>query len=135
MADQQMNQMQLKYARQRAQEMLKTKTDELTRKHTIEGKYLDDQQRREALMSGRFTVSMEPIPASYQRPYDYHARRPMGTWCDLIRFDGETIGSFDQKAFDEDYRELMGRYNTLMDELMLGGYSEALKLLKQFEAL
>ena len=136
-----MNQMQLKYARHRAQEMLQTKIQTLTQKHTIKGQPFTDKQRLEALRAGEFTVVDKVVRApkrNNQRPWEYDYEQMLyysGTWSDHIQFTNEVRTSVDYEAIETERKALQTSFDTLMDELMLGDYAEALALLKQFEAL
>lgn len=138
-----MNQTQVKYARQRAQEIFNDKKAALKGKFSSPGKTLTLTQKLNALEAGEFTI-VEPASAQntanlssvYLEVYSaYPYRSNKSELEQRIRFNAETAPTYDTKAEDEAHKALKSTYLALTDELMLGDNQEALKLLKAFEAV
>jgi hypothetical protein len=104
-----MNQTQVKYARQRAQEIYGDKRKDLEDRHRTNGVQLDIKQRLKAVADCEITIEE---PTAFQGPHQ---------WSYQISFEAEA-------------KKLKTSFNALLDELMLGDNQEALKLLKAFEA-
>jgi len=117
-----MNQLQVKYARQRAEAIYNDKRKDLEAKHRIGGVQLNIKQRLKAVVNGEITITE---PAAHQGPHQ---------WYYQISFNAEKQPSFDNDAYEAEGKKLKTSFNALMDELMLGDNQEALKLLKAFEA-
>lgn len=116
-----MNQAQVKYARQRAEAIYGDKRKDLEAKHRIGGVQLDIRQRLKAVADGEITIAE---PHNHQGPHQ---------WYYQISFNAEKQASFDNDKYNTEAAELKKNFNALMDELMLGDNQEALKLLKAFE--
>lgn len=115
-----MNQAQLKYARQRAEEIRAIKFAEINKKYTTPATILSEDQRIEALKKGEFTI--------VDKPSTY------ANWTSRIKFNAEVKGGLDLKAASEEQQKVHKAFTKLMDELMLGDNEQALKLLAAFEA-
>jgi len=116
-----MNQTQIKYARQRAEAIFSDKSKALEIKHNTKGVSLTIKERLDALMDGDFSIKE---PSDYQGAHQWHYQ---------VVFDAEKPAVFDRDSYEKDHKELKTAFNALMDELMLGDNQEALKLLKAFE--
>ena len=116
----QMNQSQVKYVRQRAEQIYIDKQRVIRTEFTQPAVVLTGTQRVEALKAGRFEYRGDPDEGS---PHQFFYN---------IRFIDETpsvITAGYQDALDE----LKENYTELMDELILGDNEVALQLLKDFE--
>ena len=116
----QMNQSQVKYVRQRAEQIYIEKQRTIRTEFTQPAVLLTGTQRIEALKSGRFEYKGNPDEGA---PHQFFYN---------IRFIDETpqiITEGYQDALDE----LKINYTKLMDELILGDNEVALQLLKDFE--
>lgn len=116
-----MNQTQVKYARQRAEGIFADKRKALEAKHRVGGVSLDINQKLDAIRKGEITIKK---PAEYQGAHQ---------WSYQITFNAERPPVFDNDAYTKEEAALRAIFNSLMDELMLGDNQEALKLLKAFE--
>lgn len=112
-----MNQSQLKYARMRAEALLKQKEVELTEKYTTPAKSLTDQEKIDAVLSGQFTI-----------------RTDKGWWYTRIDF-GEQMKTIDIDKRDPELKKLRESFTKLMDEMILGDDDLALEMLREFEKL
>lgn len=136
-----MNQTQVKYARQRAQEIFNEKKSRLKKDFSKPGKTLSLKDKLKALQLGEFeivepvvnqTVAMRNgISISYYDDYRYNNRSGLES---CIQFKAETKPTFDAAGHTAAEKALTEAYRALTDELMLGDNQEALKLLKAFEA-
>ena len=117
-----MNQTQVKYARQRAQEIYSDKRKDLEDRHRTNGVQLDIKQRLKAVADGEITIAE---PSASQGPHQ---------WSYQISFNAEKQPSFDKDTYEAEAKKLKTSFNALLDELLLGDNQEALKLLKAFEA-
>lgn len=115
-----MNQTQLRYARQRAQEMLEDKQKTLRAKHLTKAVQFTVDDKIQAIKDGRYELTRRGGIHSLE----YN-----------IKFPEETPSRLDQEAFDKEYAPVLKAFNTMMDELVLGDNEVALKLMKAFEAL
>ena len=123
-----MDREQLKYARQRANEIYSTKLNSLNEQFYSPGKTLTSQEKLEALKAGKFTVSDIPVT---QRRRDYYGDP---SWTNYVVFTDETEATTDAEGLKKAQTDLRTKFNKMMDELMLGDNDEALKLLREFEA-
>jgi hypothetical protein len=113
------NQSQIKYARERAGTLRNGREKTLREKHTTPSVSLSCEEKLKALKDGRFKV----VKVASN---DW--------WHKGVNFTDEVKGGLNQKAFDKDLAELNASYTKLIDELVLGDNEEALRLLKAFEA-
>lgn len=118
-----MNQTQVKYARQRAESLFADKQKKLEAKYRDPGVTLDINGKLDAIRNGEITIKK---PADYQGAHQ---------WSYQISFNAERPPVFDRDGYDEAIQELKTEFDSLMDELVLGDNAEALKLLKAFEAI
>jgi len=117
-----MNQQQLKYAKQRVDDLYSAKKTALRNKFTIPGVCLTEDEKLEALRKGEYEVT--PAIQGYgDRSWHYR-----------IHFPQERPTVVDKVAVDAAEKELKATYRKLMDELMLGDNEQALQLIKEFEA-
>jgi len=134
-----MNQTQVKYARQRAQEIFNDKKAALKGKFSAPGKTLTLPEKLAALQAGEFTI-VEPIPMTVRDSYagvviyDDYRHNNKSALESRIKFNAETAPTYDTKGEEAAHKALKSAYLALTDELMLGDNQEALKLLKAFEA-
>ena len=123
-----MNQTQVKYARQRAQEIYNTKKAEIEKEYNRQPKQMTVLEKVAALREGRFEI-VEPTAM----PYDLYTYRSVGVDM-YIRYTAvKDQPKPDLKEMNERLAKLKSAYLSLTDELMLGDNQEALKLLKAFE--
>lgn len=115
-----MNQVQVKYARTRAEEIKRDKLLKLQQEHTVEAVTLTTEQKIEALKKGEVT---------FITPINQYA-----TWYNCIKFNAESRGYVDTVKINEGKIKINVAFTKLMDELVLGDNEEALKLLAAFEA-
>lgn len=111
-----MNQSQLKYARNRAEELLKAKESAITKKYTTEAISLSNDEKIEAILTGSFEVN-----------------KGDGWWYNRINFS-ETPRKIDTDKRNLEVNKLRAHFTKIMDELVLGDNIEALKMLQEFEA-
>lgn len=111
-----MNQFEAKYARQRAEEIYKTKDAALQKKHRVVGNTLSNDQKIAALEANEFTIN--PDLSTY--------------WYYRIVFNGETKSYFDQVAYDAEAKPLKAQYHAVLDEIILGDNEKAIALLREF---
>jgi len=124
-----MNQTQVKYARQRAQEIYNTKKTGIEKEYNRQPKQMTVLEKVTALREGRFEI-IEPIAM----PYDPYVYRPSGVDMYIRYTDVKDQPKPDLKEMNDRLFKLKTAYLSLTDELMLGDNQEALKLLKAFEA-
>lgn len=110
-----MNQQQLKYARERAARIKRHRAKALVDAYASPKPTLSHDQRVQALMAGRFTVTA-----------DVTAR-----WEDRVEFLDDVKP--DWPKYHELTAALDREHDALLDILILGGSAEALRLLKNFE--
>lgn len=124
-----MNQTQVKYARQRAQEIYNAKKAEIEKEYNQQPKQMSVADKLEALRNGKFEIVEPAILNSYD-PWTFNA-------TGIERYIRYTVVKDqpkpDLKKMNERLAELKTAYLSLTDELMLGDNQEALKLLKAFE--
>ena len=125
-----MNSTQLKHALQRAATIYNKRYAEITEHFTVPAVVLDEEDKRLALLLGRFTVH-GPEHTRYSRP----AKAKMWYWLDIIdryiSFEGETPEKTKDGLF-EAQATLSAAHERLKDLLHLGETSEALQLLDAF---
>lgn len=117
----QMNQSQVKYVRQRAESMYNTKRSAILSKYRVNPVYITNSQKLDALRVGKFSID--------EKGMDGFNRN----WYSCVVFEDEVIPTVDTIAQAAEVDALYARYNTLMDELVLGDNEVALELLKAFE--
>jgi len=120
-----MKQDQIKYVRARAESILAQKQANLKRKHTTGAITLSNREKAQAIQDGEFTIDVEAASDD----------RYGNQWYGLIKFPAERYQSFDQDEYNKINAPLVVAYNKLLDELMLGDNTQALELLRAFEAL
>lgn len=116
-----MNQAQLKYARARAERILRERKDAIQAKHTTPAIRLSTSDKLDALKAGAFKI-------------DKKAENLRFGWDRGVTFTGERDSKINQPAIDRETSELTEAYRKLEDELVLGDNERALALLKAFEA-
>jgi hypothetical protein len=115
-----MTQAQVKYARQRAEQIYGTKRQAIERAHTTEAVTLTTEEKIAAIKADRIEVNN-----SSQSSY----------WAYNIKFIDERPKTVRLDQAQPEITKLKQDFDKLMDELMLGDNEEALALLKAFEAL
>jgi hypothetical protein len=117
-----MNQSQMKYARQRAEEIKTKKLQDISTKYTTPAVTLTTEQRIKALKAGEYTIDNKQINSGYY-------------WYNAIKFNGDTPRTIDTEKAAKEHAKVKETFTKLMDELILGDNEEALRLLVAFEAL
>lgn len=117
-----MNSTKLAYVRNRALEIKKAKLAEITEKYRTPAKTLSGVAKIAALKSGEYTIDENRISDGYY-------------WYNAIKFNGEQIAALDVVKINKEKAVVETKFTKLMDELMLGDDEEAIKLLREFEAL
>lgn len=112
-----MNATQLKYAKERAQQLYNTKSRQINEKYTVTP--LTTEEALAALEAGEFTLKE---PSGYYK----------NSWYNYVSFNKAPTP--DKKAQDKEQNELKEQYTRLLDELVLGDNQQALELLKAFES-
>jgi len=120
MAD--MTQAQVKYARQRAEQVYADKKSTLRQEFQDKGVMLNIEDRLRAIVDGEFTVT------------ETQEHEGAHSWYYHIKFNAERNPVFDNDGYTAAEKELRTLFIKLTDELMLGDNQEALKLIKEFEA-
>lgn len=116
-----MNQQQIKYARQRIEQLYAEKRKEIQLKTRTDAVILTAAQKCEALRNGEFIVDKSALTANCY------------SWQYAIRFPAEQPAQIDHEEFKRLSAKLDALYTKTMDELMLGDNEEAAKLIKAFE--
>lgn len=111
-----MNATQLKYARERANKIYKSKADEIDKEYQV--KPLTVEESLEALQKGEFTI-VEPV------------RYSRGSWASWVSFNASPVPNEEERRTRKE--TLQTSFTKLMDELVLGDNEKALELLKAFE--
>lgn len=124
-----MNQSQVKYARQRAQEIYNTKKTSIEKEYNKQPKQMSVADKLAALKAGNFEIT-EGVAQLYD-PYTY---MPSGVERFIRYTTDKDQPKPDLKEMNDRLTKLKTAYLALTDELMLGDNQEALKLLKAFEA-
>lgn len=113
-----MNSSQIKYARERIDQIARQKSQAIREKYAAA--QLTTYQKLELLREGRFIVTV-PEP-------DKH----INSFFDHVQFEGEIKRNREaEQAEQEELRRIVVR---IKDELILGDNEEAMRLLKEFEA-
>lgn len=110
---------QIDYVMKRANDILKRRTAELNREFGVKAVVLDRKETLAALRAGRFVINPTEDSSYYLSAY--------------IRLTDEVKAGF-KPGHDKAKAKLDAAFARLCDELVLGDESEALKLLRKFEA-
>lgn len=116
-----MNQTQLKYARNRAEDIFITKRKEIEKRNTTDAVNLTDAEKLQAIRDGEFKVD-----SSYKKGHYL-------SWHNGIIFTQEKRKIRNQEKINKETEILEQKYRNLTDELVLGDNEAALELLKAFE--
>jgi hypothetical protein len=111
-----MNQSQLKFARARAETILKRRLEALQTRLTTPAVSLSDEEKLTALEAGAFRI----CPATRYR-----------SWYNRVKFTGE-YGGLDAEAYALGEKDLRAQFAKLEEELVLGDNTAALEALRAF---
>lgn len=111
-----LNQLQMKHARQRASEIRDQRISAIKNKHVTPAVELSEDEKREALVAGEFTVTS----GGYR-------------WYEGVRFDAmRPAVTVDKEGMEAATKAVKRAFKELEDELILGDNDAALRLLKEF---
>ena len=120
-----MNQAQMKYAKQRATSIYQGKRKEIIRKFTKEGGSKSNKEMVALVKSGKVKVRANIDFRSYR--------------CteleNIFDFSKYIYGPITDPRSESETEVLKGKYDRLMDELVLGDNAKALELLRYFESM
>jgi len=116
------NREQRKYVMDKVDRLLRDKRDELKKKFTTPGVWLDEGERLKAFKKGQYKVSKGIDEICYYTKL-----------VNVVDFDGEKEEKFDKIGYGKKYDTLEKKAQAVKDEVMLGDALEVMKLLKDFE--
>jgi hypothetical protein len=119
-----MNNEQMKYTKQRAQDIKSQKLQALTAKYTTKAVTFTFDEKLQAIKDGKYTTIE-----------GYKGEKYGANWSHYIVFTDEKPAVTDTEGLNKAKAEINEKFIKLMDELMLGDSEEAINLLKAFEAL
>ena len=115
-----MNQQQRKYARERVEQIFKSASDDLRKKHTTQAVRLTEKQKIAALKKGEFKVLNT-------------ARNRCGYLSEFVSFDAEKEKTVSIEL-NPALKKLENKKNAVLDKIMLAESEEALKAIEKFQS-
>ena len=117
-----MNQTQIKYARERAANVLSARKKALTAAHTTPAVALTGAERLQAIKDGAVKLDFKGVSDNNH------------WWHSAVSFTAERPVKVNTKALNAATATLQATYDKLIDELVLGDNEAALALLRAFES-